>query len=221
MRRKKIAIVDYTLGNLFSVQRALEIVGAEAKITDSKHDLLDADKVVLPGVGAFEKGMEGLKEKDLVNTIKDLVDKGKPILGICLGMQMLMTQSEENGFWNGLDIVMGRVKQFDPPKNNDHFKIPQYGWNSVRHPESKVGTSPKEWKGTILQDVGEDPTFYFVHSFYVQPDDPAHSIGITSYGHNDFTSVLKMDNVTGCQFHPERSGPVGLELLKRFVFSND
>ncbi len=204
-----VVIIDSGICNLFNVQRAFESIGAQVTISRSKKDILGAERIVLPGVGAFGPGMESLSQHDLIEPIAAFVKSGKPLLGICLGMQMLMTTSEELGVWKGLDLVKGRVRMFQKPESSDtKFKIPQIGWNVIEKSESK---------GTILNGLGEKPYVYFVHSFVVEPEDPRHVLGATTYGRNRFCSVLRKDNISACQFHPERSGPIGLKVLQNFL----
>lgn len=222
MSNQKIVIIDYTLGNLFSVKCAFEKVGFEATITDNREDIINAHKIVLPGVGAFKTGMDGLKSKGLVEVLQNEVQKGKSLMSICLGMQMLMTTSEEDGEWDGLDLVKGSVKRFASPKEGDLFKIPHYGWTEVTPPSRKGNDSPAGWENTILQGVENSrPYFYFVHSYYVSTDNPDDTLGESTYGHNTYTSVLCRENISGCQFHPERSGPAGLQIIANFAKSMD
>lgn len=212
-----IVIVDYTLGNLFSVKRAFLRIGSEPIISDKKEDITNAQKIVLPGVGAFSKGIQGLKEKGLYDTVKNSAINGKPILGICLGMQMLMTQSEENGIHDGLDLIKGKVKKFDSPKENNSFKIPHYGWSPVSVPNSLDSDRKRFWQHTILEGIENNLHFYFVHSYFVVTDNHIDTIAETKYGYNKFASVIKQGNITGCQFHPEKSGETGLNLIRNFV----
>lgn len=213
---QKIAIVDYALGNLFNVRRAFSFFSADTIITNIRNEVDGADKLVLPGVGAFGEGMRNLKDSRLVEVIRDAANSGKPILGICLGMQLLLSESEEFGRHPGLDLVPGRVVKFDLPKNF-HFKIPQIGWNrllpSLRQKQEKDGY----WKNTLLRHLSEGAPMYFVHSFYSQVEDQSDSVAVTEYGHNKFCSALQRENVYGCQFHPERSGDDGLLILKHFI----
>ena len=219
MKKQKIIIIDYTLGNLFSVQRAFYNIGANVKISDNKKDIYDADKIVLPGVGAFSAGMKGLQEKNLSETIIKVVNDGKPILGICLGMQMLMTESEENGLHKGLNLIKGKVAEFESPTKNDSFKIPHYGWSKVNMPK---GTKSNSWDKTLLNGFSKKNLFcYFVHSFFVKTNNSAHTIGETFYGKNLFASVISYKNITGCQFHPEKSGQDGLRIINNFVQMKD
>lgn len=217
MPNSDVVIIDYTLGNLYSLTRAFQKIGCEPIISGEKSDIIDARRVVLPGVGAFSAGMQGLQEKDLIDTLKKVVRNGTPILGVCLGMQMLMTESEEGGIHSGLNLIKGNVRRFDPPKERNSFKVPHYGWSSVSMPNPENRLQENLWQHTVMNDIKNNSYFYFVHSYYVVPDDPSHTIGVTQYGYNTFASVIKKENITACQFHPEISGEVGLCLIKKFV----
>lgn len=216
-----VVIIDYGLGNLYNLRKAFQKAGSDAIISDRKSDIISADKIVLPGVGAFSAGMEGLWRKDLVETIKDFVKSGRYILGICLGMQMLMTQSEENGIHSGLDLINGNVRRFAMPKEKGFFKIPHYGWAIVTMPDANDVVKENPWQHTVLNGIKNNSYFYFVHSYYVVPDDAAHVIGVTRYGHDTFASVIKQENITACQFHPELSGETGIHLVRNFITKKD
>lgn len=221
MIKNSIVIVDYGLGNLYNLRKAFQRAGINAVISDRKIDIINAGKIVLPGVGAFSAGMEGLWRKDLIETIKDFVESGRHILGICLGMQMLMTQSEENGVHRGLNLIKGNVRRFAMPKGKDFFKIPHYGWSTVSTPDMDNIHENDQWRHTILDGIKNNAYFYFVHSYYVVPDDTAHVIGVTQYGYDTFPSVIKKENITACQFHPELSGETGIHLIKNFITKKD
>ena len=219
MNKIKIAIVDYGLGNMKSIARAFQAIGNLAKITQNPKEILRADGLVLPGVGAFGDGMKGLKERNLLDPIIKFAESNKPILGICLGMQLFMTASEEFGFHEGLNIVPGRVVPLKPPKEVrlESYKVPNFGWCNIVPSEGK---SIKDWRGTILENTKHNSEFYFVHSYYVKPDNKEHSLATTVYGNQEVCAVIKKANITGCQFHPEKSGKVGLEMLKSFCKMN-
>ena len=194
-----IALIDYGMGNLGSVEKALQYVGCTTVITSSPQQLAEASGIVLPGVGAFDDCMRGLRERGLVEPLRELIAAGKPYLGICLGLQMLFEQSEE-GQEPGLGIFPGQVVRFD-----HDLKIPQIGWNQVwlrREVPHLAGIPPGSW-------------FYFVHSYYVQPEDESIIATVTDYGY-EFCSAVYRDNVFACQFHPEKSQIAGLKLLKNF-----
>ena len=196
-----IAIIDYGMGNLRSVHKAFEAVGAQAQVTHHAGDILKADKVVLPGVGAMIPAMQKLQELALIGPIRKVIQDGKPFLGICLGLQLLFERSSEGGASEGLKILKGGVERFT------ELKVPHMGWNQVK-----------------IQPVG-DPMFkglsscdnvYFCHSYFVQPQDISIAAGITNYG-IDFVSAVARDNIWGVQFHPEKSQKAGLQILKNFA----
>jgi glutamine amidotransferase len=199
-----IAIIDYGMGNLRSVQKGFERMGREAVVTRDPHTILDASKVVLPGVGAFPDCMRNLEEFGLIDAVKQSIASGKPFLGICLGLQLLFTESEEFGISRGLDIIKGKVVRFRGPAYND-LKIPHMGWNSL-----SIKRRPP-----AMQDVPDGSNVYFVHSFHVVPEDTGVIATTTNYG-IDFVSSVWKDNVFACQFHPEKSQALGLSILKRF-----
>jgi glutamine amidotransferase len=205
-----IAIVDYGLGNLFSVKRAFQSLGAEAIITSEPESLNSVDGVVLPGVGAFGEGMRNLAELGLASELRRLAAAGKPILGICLGMQLLMDESEELGRWDGLGLLPGRVVRLNP---SEHAKVPQIGWNSIDAP---VGIK-RDWSGTILDGISGGEHMYFVHSFCVFADRPQDALAETDYAGSRFCAVAVRDNVAGTQFHPEKSGAPGIKVISNWL----
>ena len=216
MSGTSVVIVDYGLGNLFSVERALNHVGAgETKISYEKRDIENADRIVLPGVGAFGDGMTNLRDRGLVVAIQDFAKSGRPLLGVCLGMQLIMSQSEEFGLHDGLDLVSGNVRRFESDPSG-RFKIPHIGWNEL---EKSNGYSKRSvaWEKTALDNIDEGASMYFNHSYIVMPDDKSVSLATTSYGNDRYCSVLKKDNITGAQFHPELSGEDGLKIYRNFV----
>jgi len=196
-----IAIIDYGAGNLTSVKNALDVLNADSIITDKADEIKKADKVIFPGVGSFGDVMKALEKRKLIVPIKEAI-KTKPFLGICLGMQVLFEQSEESPSVKGLGIFKGKVKKF----KSKTLKIPQIGWNSI-----KINK-----ENNILKDTKNNSYFYFVHSYYVDPEDTDIILTKTSYG-EDFVSGIAKDNIIGIQFHPERSGEVGLNMLKNFI----
>ncbi|MBU1247300.1 MAG: imidazole glycerol phosphate synthase subunit HisH [Proteobacteria bacterium] len=208
----KIAIVDYRLGNLYSVKLACEHVGLGAEITSNKDAILGADAVILPGVGAFGDAMDALDELDLVSVLRDVAASGKPLFGICLGLQLLMKGSEEFGAHEGLGIIKGNVVKLDAPRENGRvLKVPQVGWNRV-NPADGV-----DWNGTLMQGVTPGERFYFVHSFVVVPEDKSLVCSTTTYGHIEFCSSVRYGNVFACQYHPERSGARGLRIYRNLA----
>lgn len=206
-----IAIIDYGMGNLRSVQKGFERAGHTAVVTSDPKMILSASKVVLPGVGAFPDCMQNLREYGLIDAVEKSISSGKPFLGICLGLQLLFTESEEFGISKGLDIIKGRVIRFKGPAFDishsavSTLKVPHMGWNSV---------SIKR-RAPALQDVPDNSHVYFVHSFHVVPEDKNVVATTTNYGIEFVSSVWK-DNIYAAQFHPEKSQELGLSILKRF-----
>jgi len=196
-----IAIVDYGMGNLRSVEKGFLKVGVDAKIVSDPASVDDAKGVVLPGVGAFRDCIRNLTDASLTDSIIKAIRKGKPFLGICLGLQVLFSESEEFGICKGLDVFRGRVVRFP----QSELKVPHMGWNSV-----KILRRPP-----ILDGISEEGYFYFVHSFYVVPQDPGIIATTTDYG-GDFTSMVWKDNIFATQFHPEKSQELGLRILHGF-----
>jgi imidazole glycerol-phosphate synthase subunit HisH len=199
-----IAIIDYGMGNLRSVQKGFERMGREAVVTRDPRTILDAGKVVLPGVGAFPDCMRNLEEYGLIDAVQKSIASGKPFLGICLGLQLLFTESEEFGLSKGLDIIKGRVIRFKGVEFRD-LKIPHMGWNSASI----------ERRPPAMADVPDNSYFYFVHSFHVVPEDKGVIATTTNYG-IEFVSSIWKDNIFAVQFHPEKSQALGLSILKRF-----
>jgi glutamine amidotransferase len=198
-----IAIIDYQMGNLRSVQKGFEKVGHSASITSDPRALAAADKIVLPGVGAFGDAIAELRRRDLVQPIKDAVSSGKPFLGICLGLQLLFDVGYEGGEYEGLGILRGKVVRFDLPHE---FKVPHMGWNR--------GTFKR--RAPVLEGLADNTYFYFVHSYYVVPADPSVVAIEADYGH-PFCAAVWQDNLFATQFHPEKSQAEGLKLLKNFA----
>lgn len=198
----EIVIVDYGMGNLGSIQNMLKRLGHRAQISGDSKLLSKADKLILPGVGSFDRAMMNIQERDLMDGLNDFKNSNKAILGICLGMQLLMSKSEE-GKEAGLNWIPGTVKKFTPTES---FKVPHMGWNNVRP------ASPSE----LTQRVDENSKYYFVHSYYVEVQDPQYSILKTEYIRS-FDSGIQKGNVYGLQFHPEKSHKFGMNILKNFV----
>ena len=198
-----IKIVDYGMGNLRSVQKAFESLGVEASICSTAEALCDVEKMILPGVGAFRDAMTELQKREMVQPILDHVDSGKPFLGICLGLQLLMNISYEDGEWEGLKIISGKVIRFE---NQPNLKIPHMGWNCLE----KTGSNP------LLEGMPDDAYFYFVHSYYVVPSDESVIAARTEHG-THFVSMIARGNLFATQFHPEKSQRAGLKLLSNFA----
>jgi glutamine amidotransferase len=196
-----IAIVDYGVGNLRSVQRAFEHVGAEVVVTAHREVIESASAVVLPGVGAFGKAMSNLDRAGLTDVIRQVIAQGRPFLGICLGLQLLFEDSDEMGRHKGLGVFGGQVKRFEIG-----LKVPQIGWNQIHIQKA----SP------LLEGVADGSYAYFVHSYYVAPADPEIVLATTDY-EIDYASIVGQDNVFGIQFHPEKSQAVGLRILRNFT----
>ena len=199
-----IAIVDYGVGNLFSLNSSLEMIGAESVVTADEAVLRSADKILLPGVGAFEDAAQKLRESGLADLIKELAAEGKPLLGICLGMQMLFEKSYEYGEHEGLGLIPGSVRPIRDVIPAD-YKIPHIGWNALRFRR----------ENPLFKYVKEGDCVYFVHSFYASDCDE-FTVATAEYG-AELTAAVARGNVYGCQFHPEKSGNVGLNILKAFA----
>lgn len=209
----KATIVDYGRGNLFSIANACEHCDAEVEITESPSRVKRAERVILPGVGAFRDGMDGLRERDLLEPLKEFIATGKPFLGICLGMQMLLEGSEEFGSHEGLGLIPGRVLPI--PRTDAQgrtHKIPHIGWNGVERP-----AEGRSWHGTVLDGLPQKSYFYFVHSFTAVPKEEKHRLADAWYGGRRVSAAIGIGNVFGTQFHPERSGPKGLMILRNFL----
>ncbi len=198
-----IALVDYGMGNIRSVSKAIEAAGGEIIITQNPEEIKKSKAIVLPGVGAFRDCMANLNELGILDVVKEEILKGKPYLGICLGMQILFTESEEFGICKGLDILKGKVIRFSLPKE---YKIPHMGWNRVKF----------IIKSKFLSEVPDSSYFYFVHSYYVLPEERRVIAGVTDYG-VEFTSMVIYENIFATQFHPEKSQKMGLKLIKNFI----
>lgn len=203
-----IAIIDYGMGNLRSVQKGFEKAGFEALVTDDPKRVLEAEKVVLPGVGAFPDCMRNLEQGGFIEPILKVIKDGRPFLGICLGLQLLFTESEEFGIHKGLGIIPGRVVRFPEgmEEGGEELKVPHMGWNQLAIKRSAPAFSGLE-DGTNV---------YFVHSYYVKPQDESVIAATTTYG-IEFCAAVWKDNVTACQFHPEKSQDVGLGILRNFA----
>lgn len=217
MRAITAAIVDYGLGNLFSVKHACAYAGMQGIITADKAEILSADVVILPGIGAFGDAMTALHKLDLISLLQDMVTQDRLMLGVCLGLQLLMGESHEFGIHEGLGIIKGAVVRFQNPvttigvgenQTTRTLKVPQIGWNRICQP------APDAWDNTPLAGLRDGEYMYFVHSFYAQPADPGVIMATSNYGGIEFCSALRYRNVFACQFHPERSGPPGLHIYQ-------
>ena len=213
MNKFDVTVIDYGAGNLLSVKRGFEHCGAKVNVTDDKNLIMSASRVVLPGVGAFSNAMDGLRNSGLDETVHEVAKEVIPLLGICLGMQMLLDESEEFGLSKGLGIIPGRVisiPSLDIDNNNQ--KIPHIGWNSLIQPDGR-----KSWDGTLLSDIKPGDSVYFVHSFMSNTVVPEHRIANCLYGGLDIPAVIGKGRTVGCQFHPEKSGEIGLKILRQFL----
>ena len=199
----KIVIIDYGMGNLRNVQRGFERIGIEAKLTRNQREIESASAIVLPGVGAFKDCMKNLEKYGLIEPLLRSIEEGKPYLGICLGLQILFSESEEFGSHKGLGLIKGRVVKFKP---DPEHKVPHMGWNTVEI----------EREVPILQGIGNGDFFYFVHSYYVAPEEAQWISTLTYYG-KPFVSSISKGNISGTQFHPEKSQQKGLRILENFV----
>ena len=208
-----VTVVDYGVGNLFSVARAFEHCGAVVVLADTPQAVARASHLVLPGVGAFADGMRELRQRGLVEPVIEFAAGGRPFLGICLGMQMLLSASDEFGEHAGLGIVPGRVEAI-PHTGADGrpHKIPHIGWNALRKPSPEP-----RWEGTILDGIPEGAAVYFVHSFTPVPDRTEHRLADCDYDGRVISAVVHKGLVFGCQFHPEKSGEVGLRIVRNFL----
>jgi imidazole glycerol-phosphate synthase subunit HisH len=200
----KIAVVDYDMGNLHSACKALEKAGAIPTVTDQAHEILAADAVLLPGVGAFDPAMQHLRDRHLEAPIHQAIASGKPFLGICLGMQILFESSAE-GCEKGLGAIPGIVKRFQPEPG---ITIPHMGWNPLQLTQANH---------PVWQGLPRDPYVYFVHSFYVDPTDPLVNAATVTHGSQTVTAAIAKDNLVAMQFHPEKSSTLGLKILENFV----
>jgi glutamine amidotransferase len=204
----RVAIVDYGMGNLFSVQRAFAMIQQPSFITSSPAEIEASDALILPGVGAFGDAMKSLRASGLVEPLRSFAGSNRPFLGICLGMQLLMSESSEFGLHEGLDIIRGKVVRLPAQGAPIPVKVPQVGWNQI--------VQAKPWNGTPLEGFPNGGFVYFVHSFYVVPEDQGIVLSATRYGGLEFCSSIQAGRVFGFQFHPERSGPLGLAMLAKF-----
>ena len=203
-----IAIIDYGMGNLRSVQKGFEKIGADAVVTADPRVVLEADKIVLPGVGAFRDCMHNLEQAGFVEPILKVIADGRPFLGICVGMQLLFSDSVEFGLYRGLDLISGHVLRFPEGmrEGDEELKVPHMGWNQLNFKR----------KPEVFGDVDEGTNVYFVHSYYVKPDDEEVIAATTNYG-IEFCSAIWKDNIVATQFHPEKSQHAGLRILKNFA----
>ncbi|MCW3070128.1 MAG: hypothetical protein JWO44_18 [Bacteroidetes bacterium] len=213
MQDLKIVILDYGLGNLFSVQHVCKHLGYETLVSHDRKDLADADAVILPGVGAFRDAADSMHERGLVSPLKDFISSGKPFMGVCLGMQLLFSESEEFGSSEGLNIIEGSIKKFPSVgEAGNKIRVPQIGWNRIKETEKGV-----KWKDSPLHSIEEGSYMYFVHSYYAKPANEACILSVTEYEGLNYCSSVKQDNVFAMQFHPEKSAEHGIGIYRNWL----
>jgi glutamine amidotransferase len=208
-----VTVIDYGIGNLLSVARAFEYCSANVILTEDAKQIADADYLVLPGVGAFADGMLGLQQRNLIEPIKEFSSKDRPFLGICLGMQMMLSTSEEFGNHEGLDLIKGKVTVIPSTDMTDSpHKIPHIGWNSLQFPPEI-----SSWEDSILANTLPGTAVYFVHSFTAVPASPLNRLADCHYNGRVISAAIRSGNLYGCQFHPEKSGECGLKIIETFL----
>lgn len=210
---KNVIIIDYQLGNLFSVKQACDTIGLNAKISSDKEDLLNADALILPGVGAFNEAISNLKKLNLDSAIIEKVNLGIPIFGICLGLQLLFTESEEFGAGRGLDLIPGVIKRFPEIYQSRKIRVPQIAWNTIY-------CSNQDWGESALLEIKNNDFMYFIHSYYVEPQDKNCILTLTNYDGIEFCSAVKFKNIFATQFHPEKSAEKGVSIYKNWALIN-
>tara|TARA_B100001741_G_C16543467_1_gene595529 strand:+ start:1118 stop:1768 length:651 start_codon:yes stop_codon:yes gene_type:complete len=210
--KANVTVIDYGTGNLLSLKRAFEHVGAKVNITNDHKLILNSSRVVLPGVGAYGKAMDALKDLNLTESIISVAKKEIPFLGICLGMQLLLSESEEFGFNKGLNLIEGKVKSIRNVIKKNNVKLPHIGWNTLKKIE-KIKLDEKN----LLYNYNEKDSFYFIHSFASFPKNLNHRLFDTVYESIDLPAIIGYKNIYGFQFHPEKSGKTGLKLLEKFL----
>lgn len=211
--RSKVTIVDYGLGNLLSLKRAFEAIECTVSITNNTNTLINSSKIILPGIGAYAKAMQSIREQNLEETLILAAKKGIPFLGICLGMQLLLTESEEFGISKGLNLIPGKVKLINKLiKKGDNLKVPHIGWNTISASDLNSNSKCKFFK-----KLKKNQSFYFVHSLASFPRNSEHRFYDTKYGNVSLPAIIGDQNIFGFQFHPEKSGQHGLKLLKEFL----
>jgi len=210
--KNKIAIIDFGMGNLFSIKNACAKAGLEAEITHDQNAVLRADAIILPGVGAFGKAMDTLEQYGLLEAIKAKINDGSPFVGICIGLQLLMEESEEFGTHKGLGIIKGKVIRFQDTDHRERIKVPHVGWNRV-----KLCRPNYEFAASLMSGIRDEEYFYFVHSYHVVPEDRSVILSVTKYGGKEFCSSIHYQNIFACQYHPERSGVEGLKIYQNLA----
>ena len=211
---KKVIIIDYQLGNLFSVKQACDKVGINAEISSDREKILNADALILPGVGAFIEAMNNLKIFGLDTAIQNKVKGGTPIFGICLGQQLLFTESEEFGAGKGLDLISGIIKRFPESFDERKIKVPHIAWNTIF-------SNKQEWGNSPLRNLDINDFMYFIHSYYVKPNDDSCILTLTNYDGIEFCSSVLKNNIFATQFHPEKSAEKGISIYKNWALINN
>lgn len=214
---KNVIILDYQLGNLFSVQQACNKVGIQAETSHDRNKIDTCDAIIIPGVGAFIEAMDNLDRLELIHPLNNFVAKGKPLFGICLGQQLLFTESEEFGSRQGLNYIQGVIRKFpNETQMNNKIKVPQIGWNQINEVESS------RWRNTPLEGIENGSFMYFVHSYYVIPESSKNVLATTNYEGIDYcSSSICPPNIFATQFHPEKSGEKGLSIYKNWAIQNN
>jgi glutamine amidotransferase len=212
MRNKNIVIVDYGHGNLYSIYQACIFLGYRPLISDKPDDILNADSLILPGVGAFSIAMSELNKKHLIEPINQFLKRGNYMMGVCLGMQLLFESSVEFGLHVGLGFIKGGVKKIPAVMNGDKNRVPHIGWNSVY-----LDQHDTVWQNTPLQEIGTEDQFYFIHSYFADPVHAENILSYTNYNGLQYCSAVRKDNVFGFQFHPEKSAEKGLSIYNNFL----
>ncbi|MFV8346784.1 imidazole glycerol phosphate synthase subunit HisH [Flavobacterium sp. ZB4P13] len=212
MNKKKVVIIDYGHGNLYSINQACIHLGYSPIISSDQKVILNADSLILPGVGAFKVAMDELANKNLIEPIKEFVKKGKNMMGVCLGMQLLFETSEEFGINNGLGLINGDVKKFPSTFNEKKIRIPQIGWNKIFEEKSL-----NKWRSTPLEEITEEDYMYFIHSYYANPSDTKDILSFSYYQDIKYCTSVQKENIFGFQFHPEKSAEKGLTIYKNFL----
>ena len=205
----KIAIIDYQLSNLFSIKHALDYLQVDSQITSDKSDIADSDAAILPGVGAFGDAMKNLKNLELISVIKEFTSSGRPFMGVCLGMQLLFSQSEEFGNHKGLDLIKGQVRKFS--SKGKRIKVPQIGWNQILQKDKQL------WDNSPFKNTLPGEFMYFVHSFYVTAGETNAILSETIYEDIRYCSAILSNNIFATQFHPEKSGAEGIKIYKNWL----
>lgn len=207
---KKIAVLDYGIGNVRSQLNALKYLGVDAILTSDNEEVMQMDAVILPGVGAFKHGMENLLKVGLKPIINNFIATGRPFLGICLGMQLLFDESDEFGYSEGLGLIKGKITKLEGGDEKG-LKLPHIGWTDVQP------NTGKNWNGTLLNNIMSGTPYYFVHSYAAVPAEDSDILATAKYGNNTFCCAIEKGNIFGTQFHPEKSGEMGLMILKNLI----